>query len=248
MRVIPAIDLIEGRCVRLREGDFAARTEYATDPVELALDYARAGARWLHVVDLDGARDGERGNAGLIGNLVERVNEAGEMEVQLGGGIRNGDAIEDALALGVGRVVVGSAAIADPHRLLGWLDRFDPAKLVLAVDVREGEDGQPWPWTHGWTRRADIDLWSLLDGVASGGLRHVLCTDISRDGTLAGPNLELYTALRERYPGLSIQSSGGVGDTTHLEALDAVQVDAAITGKALLDGRITLAQATPWMH
>ncbi len=247
MRVIPAIDLIDGRCVRLREGDFAAKTEYAADPIELALEYAQAGARWLHVVDLDGARDGERRNGALISRLVKTVNDSADMQVQLGGGIRNADTIARALQLGVGRVVIGSAVIANPSLLTDWLDIFDPGCVVLAVDVRVEEDGRPWPWLHGWTKRADIDLWTLLDAASSAGLRHVLCTDIARDGTLAGPNLELYETLRDRHPGLCIQSSGGVGSVEHLQALEAVQVDAAITGKALLDGRIRMDEAQRWL-
>lgn len=249
MRVIPAIDLIDGRCVRLREGDFAAKTEYAADPVELALEYAQAGARWLHVVDLDGARDGERRNATLISRLVREVTDKGDMQVQLGGGIRSAETLAQALALGVGRVVVGSAVISAPNLLGDWLDTFDPGSVVLAVDVRvDEEDGRPWPWVHGWTQRAGIDLWALLAIAANAGLRHVLCTDIARDGTLAGPNLDLYETLRDRHPGLCIQSSGGVGTIEHLEALEEVAVDAAITGKALLDGRIPLDHARRWLR
>ncbi|MEO0421248.1 MAG: 1-(5-phosphoribosyl)-5-[(5-phosphoribosylamino)methylideneamino] imidazole-4-carboxamide isomerase [Pseudomonadota bacterium] len=247
--MIPAIDLIDGRCVRLREGDFAAQTEYAADPVELALEYAKAGARWLHVVDLDGARDGKRRNAALITRLVETVRAQADMQVQLGGGIRDADTLAKALSMGVGRVVVGSAVIATPGLLIDWLDTFEPGSVVLAVDVRiSEEDGRPWPWLHGWTQRADIDLWALLATASGAGLRHVLCTDIARDGTLAGPNVALYEALRDRYPGLCIQSSGGVGSIDDLRALEAVRVDAAITGKALLDGRISLDEAQPWLR
>ncbi|MEM9386982.1 MAG: HisA/HisF-related TIM barrel protein [Pseudomonadota bacterium] len=247
--MIPAIDLIDGRCVRLREGNFEAQTAYDADPIELALEYAEAGAHWLHVVDLDGARDGKRRNASLITRLVEAVQERADMQVQLGGGIRNADAIASALGMGVGRVVVGSAVCANPGLLVDWLDTFNPASVVLAVDVRiSDDDGRPWPWVHGWTQRADIDLWALLGAASSAGLRQVLCTDISRDGTLAGPNIALYEALRDRYPGLCIQSSGGVGSVDDLRALELVRVDAAITGKALLDGRISLDQARPWLR
>lgn len=247
MRLIPAIDLIDGRCVRLREGDFAARTEYAVDPVDLALEYAGAGARWIHVVDLDGARLGERRNAALIRRMVEALADAGECRVQLGGGIRDAAAIGEALALGVGRVVIGSAVIAEPQRLFDWLDAYEASKVVLAVDVRVDEQDTPWPWVRGWTARAEVDLWSLLGTVSTAGLRHLLCTDISRDGTLAGPNVTLYETIRDRHPGLCIQSSGGVGSIAHLEQLEASGVDAAITGKALLDGRLRLEDAARWM-
>jgi phosphoribosylformimino-5-aminoimidazole carboxamide ribotide isomerase len=247
LRLIPAIDLIDGRCVRLREGRFDARTDYEADPVELALDYARAGACWLHVVDLDGARDGDRRNADLIRRLVARVAQESGAQVQLGGGVRDAAAVESALALGARRAVVGSTGILDPNEFVSWLDRFGPAALVLAVDVRLDEDGTPWPWTHGWTRRAEIDLWALLGRVANAGLRHLLCTDIGRDGTLAGPNVELYEMIRDRHPGLTIQSSGGVSGAHDLDALAEAGLDAAITGKALLDGRLTLEEARPWL-
>jgi phosphoribosylformimino-5-aminoimidazole carboxamide ribotide isomerase len=247
VQLIPAIDLIDGRCVRLLEGSFDARTDYAADPVELGLEYARAGARWLHVVDLDGARDGTRRNAALIRDLIDAVGAEAGMRVQLGGGIRDEDTLAEVLELGASRAVIGSTGIEHPDRFIDWLERFGPTAVVLAVDVRVDEQGTPWPWTHGWTRRAPIDLWALLSRVANAGLRCLLCTDIARDGTLAGPNMALYESIRDRYPGLAIQSSGGVSGTGDLSMLEAAGLDAAISGKALLDGRMSLSEVTPWL-
>lgn len=247
MQLIPAIDLIDGRCVRLREGSFNELTEYSADPVELAMEYARAGARMLHVVDLDGARDGERRNAALVSRLIDSVGAETGTRVQIGGGMRDADTVAEALALGAARVVIGSTGIQEPNKLMHWLERFGPGAIVLAVDVRADERGTPWPYTHGWTRRGDRDLWALLSSFANSGLRNLLCTDIARDGTLSGPNVGLYEAIRDRYPGLTIQSSGGVSDADDLATLATAGLDAAITGKALLDGRLTLEEATQWL-
>lgn len=231
--LIPAIDLRGGQCVRLHQGDFSQETRYDADPLELARSYAQAGASRLHVVDLDGARSGQSEQAQLIGEM----QRASGLAVQTGGGLRGEQQIQALLGAGASRVVVGTTVVKQPQAFGGWLKSYGPDRMVAALDVRAGDDGQYYPATAGWTEAGDQTLDSLLDKLSSYGLVHVLCTDISRDGTLSGPNLELYESLVAR--GLKVQASGGVSALTDLTALKVIGVDGIIVGKALLEGRFT---------
>lgn len=236
MEVIPAIDLLNGQCVRLYQGDFSQVTVYSADPVALARRYREAGLRRLHVVDLDGARTGSPQNMDLITAMAGQVGVA----VQAGGGLRD---IARALALraaGADRVVVGSVAAETPDTALEWLDQLGAEHLVLAFDVRVADDGQPSVLTRGWVKDSGTSLWDLLERFCARGARHFLCTDIARDGTLAGPNLELYRDCTRRFPGASVIASGGVGSLADLRQLSSTGAAAVVTGKALLDGRLTL--------
>lgn len=234
MRVIPAIDLKGGRCVRLLRGDFDRETEYASDPLEIAERYAAFDVGDLHVVDLDGARTGAQANA----DAIERITGQSPFAVQLGGGIRSRENVQRWLARGVSRVVVGSIAVSDPETVGGWLDEFGADRIVLAFDVTL-DDGTPYVATHGWTRQTRQTLWRCIDGYLAAGLSHVLCTDIGRDGAMTGPNVALYSDILERYPQLELQASGGIRHAQDLRELSSRGVPAAITGKALLDGCIT---------
>ena len=236
MDVIPAIDLRGGRCVRLLYGDFDAETRYDEDPVELAATYSDSGCRHLHVVDLDGARDGVPANAALIRRMTERT----DMAVQTGGGIRTEAHIQALLDSGVARVVIGSLAVTDGARVRDWLRRFGPNRIVLALDVRTR--GLPFPTvtTHGWTESSGTSLYDCIESFSSAGLIHVLCTDVDRDGALGGPALDLYRDTLGRFPELALQASGGVASIDDLVALRDAGLPAAITGKALLERRITL--------
>ena len=234
MELYPAIDLRDGRCVRLLKGDFAAETRYEVDPVELAVRYRELGARWLHVVDLDGAKRGEPVNLGLI----ERIRAATGVHVQLGGGVRSRASLEQALAV-ASRVVIGSLAVTDTSQVAAWLEEFGGERLTLALDVRLDDDEQPMIATHGWTRASTTTLAAAIDRYAAPGLKHVLCTDIDRDGALTGPNAELYRDCAARWPAIAFQASGGVRDSSDLAALAATGVAAAVSGKALLEGRLT---------
>jgi phosphoribosylformimino-5-aminoimidazole carboxamide ribotide isomerase len=240
MDVIPAIDLRGGRCVRLLYGDFDAETVYDQDPVELAALYSGSGCRHLHVVDLDGARDGEPANAALIRRMTERTGLA----VQTGGGIRTEAHVRTLLDHGVARVVIGSLAITDANRVTDWLRRFGPDRIVLALDVRTAGLAFPTITTHGWTESSGTSLYDCIDAYSAAGLKHVLCTDVDRDGALGGPALDLYRDTLRRYPDLKLQASGGVASVDDLAALRAAGLPAAITGKALLEGRITLEELT----
>jgi phosphoribosylformimino-5-aminoimidazole carboxamide ribotide isomerase len=243
MKLIPAIDLRGGRCVRLLKGDFEQETRYAVDPVALAEQYASLGARWLHVVDLDGAKRGQPVNLPLI----RRMQEAAGISVQLGGGIRTRASLE--LALGVAeRAVVGSLAVSDPDLVASWLTEFGPERLTLALDVRLTEDGTPLIATHGWTRASSLTLAAAIERFAAAGLKHVLCTDIDRDGALSGPNVELYRECAARWPSIAFQASGGVRGAADLAALAEAGAAATVSGKALLEGRLTTEEIRPFLR
>lgn len=233
MRIIPAIDLKDGKCVRLFKGDFSRSTEYSNDPAEVGRRFSALAVRDLHIVDLDGARTGEPVNQGIVAEIASSSG----LEVQLGGGIRTRDDVSRWLDNGVTRCVIGSVAIREPATVRQWIDEFGTDAIVLALDVRLGADGVPMLTTHGWTQDAGTSLWECLAQYDS--LRHVLCTDVARDGALAGPNTELYAEILRRYPGLQLQASGGVRDIADLSALRNAGLPAAITGRALLDGKIT---------
>jgi phosphoribosylformimino-5-aminoimidazole carboxamide ribotide isomerase len=236
MLLIPSIDIKAGRCVRLCKGDFNAETRYDAGPQELQRRYSALGAPWLHVVDLDGAKDGAMVNRTLVLALAsERA-----LKLQVGGGIRSTEAIEDLFAHGVERVVVGSAAVEEPRSVIAWLKRFGRERVCLAFDVRSDALGMPRVRTRGWTKKVPHDLWRAVKPFLAHGLKHVLCTDIERDGTLAGPNLALYTQAMLHLPCLAWQASGGVRDAADLAALAATGVAAAVSGRALLEGRIKL--------
>lgn len=239
IKIIPAIDLLDGSCVRLLHGDFNQCKVYELDAVRLADTYARQGAEWLHVVDLAASRDGEKAD---IQPLLRLLGES-QQSVQTGGGVRGRADIELRLEHGASRVVVGSLSVTRPEIFSGWLKDFGEEKLVAALDVRVDETGTPWPRTHGWTRGSENSLWQLLDFYSDHGLRHLLCTDIGKDGAMSGPNLDLYGELTARYPGLVVQASGGVSAMQDLVELAKTGADSAITGKALLEGRFTVAEA-----
>jgi phosphoribosylformimino-5-aminoimidazole carboxamide ribotide isomerase len=243
MQLIPAIDLKAGRCVRLLHGDFAAETRYAAQPLELLTKYRAFGADWLHVVDLDGARDGELGNLSVIEQLAQR----GELKLQVGGGLRNATAVGEMLDRGAARVVVGSAAVSQPDQVQEWLEHFGPERLVLAFDVRVDAGGTPRVATHGWQRQSNLPLWEAVQRFTTGTLKHVLCTDVARDGALNGPNVELYATAAQRHPEIEWQASGGVRDSHDLHALSEAGASAAISGKALLEELIPREELQPFL-
>ncbi len=243
MNIIPAIDLRQGRCVRLLQGDFNRQTDYGNEPASLARTYESIGFRNLHIVDLDGARTGQQLNLSIVREIVA----SSKFAVQLGGGIRTQTQIQSWLETGLDRVVVGSLAINEPNQVRKWLNTYGSEKIVLALDVNIDADGVPFLATHGWTRTEDKTLWQCIDEYADSDLKYVLCTDISRDGALSGPNLALYAELRERYPQLYLQASGGVRNIDDLHALRNIDVQAAISGRALLDGRITKQEVSTFL-
>ncbi|MGE0581609.1 MAG: 1-(5-phosphoribosyl)-5-[(5-phosphoribosylamino)methylideneamino] imidazole-4-carboxamide isomerase [Steroidobacteraceae bacterium] len=244
MQLIPSIDLRGGRCVRLHQGDFDAETRYEMGAEALAARYAAYGARWLHVVDLDGARDGVLAHR----DVVLALAAMGAPRLQVGGGVRSVEIVEDLLQNGVGRVVVGSAAIERAPEVRQWIRRFGPEHICLALDVREADTAHPRVQTRGWVRGSGVCLWDAVADYGALGITHVLCTDVARDGALGGPNLELYAEGRRRFPHIAWQASGGVRDASDLAALARLGVSAAVSGKALLENRMTPGELQPYFH
>jgi phosphoribosylformimino-5-aminoimidazole carboxamide ribotide isomerase len=243
MLLIPSIDLRGGRCVRLREGDFAAETAYDIEPAALLERYQTLGARWLHVVDLDGAKRGVAVNREVIEGLARHST----LCLQVGGGVRSAAVIDTLLSLGVARVVVGSAAAQRPAEVATWLKGFGAERLCVAFDVRIAPEGEPQVHTDGWTVNSATSLWSAIEAFSEGELKHVLCTDIGRDGTLRGPNLDLYRAGLARFPKLAWQASGGIRHAADLAALGCLGVAAAVSGTALLEERIPNRELQPYL-
>lgn len=238
--LIPALDIIDGQVVRLKQGDFARQTTYHSDPVEVACEYAQAGAEYLHIVDLDGARDPAKRQL----TLINRMQQESGLPTQTGGGIRTTEDIRSLLATSVERVVVGSTAVKDPALAAQWLNEFGSEAIVLALDINIDADGQRWLATHGWQEQSDVRIETLLGDLIPAGCKHVLCTDISRDGMLSGPNVHLYRDLKIDFPEVVWQASGGVSSLHDLKDLRAVNCDSVILGKALLTGQFTLAEAS----
>lgn len=234
---IPAIDLRGGRVVRLRQGDYAQQTSYDAEPCALARRYAAAGARWLHLVDLDGA------HAGTLENLavIEAIARQG-MRVQAGGGVRSEDDLQRLFDAGVERVVLGSVAIREPARVAGWLQTHGGERLTIALDTRRIEGHWALP-SAGWTALEARTLDELAPWYAAHGACHLLCTDIERDGMLAGFNLELYRHLAGLAPQLAVQASGGVRSLADIRAARAAGARGVILGRALLEGHFTLEEA-----
>jgi phosphoribosylformimino-5-aminoimidazole carboxamide ribotide isomerase len=235
MLLIPSIDLRGGRCVRLRKGDFATETAYTVDPVALAERYSALGARWLHVVDLDGAKDGRAANLSVVARLARHPL----VRLQVGGGVRRAADIESLLSAGVARVVVGTMAAEQPSEVAAWLKEFGAERICVAFDVHLGAHGEPKVRTQGWTCHTDHSLYRAIQAFPRGLLRHVLCTDIERDGTLRGPSLGLYRECLLKFPALRWQASGGIRDHHDLSALKRLGVYAAVSGTALLEERIS---------
>lgn len=235
MRIIPAIDLKNGACVRLFKGDFDQTTRYSNDPAAIGRRFSALAVRDLHIVDLDGARTGKQENRAIVAEIASQSG----LEIQLGGGIRDREVIAQWLDHGVSRCVLGSVAIKEPGTVKPWIKAFGAEHIVLALDVKIDDSGLPILTTHGWTKSAGVALWDCLDEYAGAGIRNVLCTDIDRDGAMTGPNFSLYREILERYPTLALQASGGVRHADDLRQLQQLGLPAAITGRALLDGAIS---------
>lgn len=237
--VYPAIDVREGRVVRLVQGDYERETRYPEDPLDLAQRYASNGAGWLHLVDLDAARAGGY----TLLPLLRRIARETPLQVQTGGGVRDEDAVEAMLEAGAARVVVGSLAVRDPERVAGWLARFGAERITLALDTRQDATGTWRLPVHGWTEASGRSLGDMLALYFTSGLRHVLCTDIERDGMLSGPNFELYRYLRRVSPWLQVQASGGARHAADVHAARINGCAGIVLGKALLEGHLALAEA-----
>lgn len=235
MILYPAIDLVGGAVVRLHKGNFDQLTQYGTDPVAVAKTYADVGATWLHLVDLDGAKNPQNRQIDLIANII---NSTGLM-VQTGGGVRSADDVASLLDVGAARVVIGSLAVREPDIVKQLMHIHGPQKICLAADVIWQNDAF-YISVSGWQEASDLSLFDFLHTFVPEGLTHVLCTDIDRDGTLQGFNRALYTSVKYEFPALQLQASGGASRLEDLKHLDA---DGVIIGKALYEGRFGVAEA-----
>jgi phosphoribosylformimino-5-aminoimidazole carboxamide ribotide isomerase len=246
MILIPSIDLRNGRCVRLLKGNFDQETRYDLEPHELLQRYRALGATWLHVVDLDGAKDGRLANRSVIVRLASQK----ALHIQVGGGVRSKAVVDDLLRNGIDRVIVGSAAVEKPAEVQAWIKQYGAEKIGLAFDIRH-VDGVPRVLTRGWTKESKLSLWEAIDSYLSSlgenGLKHVLCTDAELDGAMQGPAVGLYQEFTQRYPGLQLQASGGVRSAADLAALAAIGAAFAISGKALLEEAIKPAELRPFL-
>lgn len=237
MLILPAIDLMGGVCVRLKQGRFDDVTTYG-DPAEQLAAFADAGAEWVHVVDLDGARAGKP----MQTELLRRLAAVARVRIQCGGGVREWGHVQTLIDSGVARVVVGSAALRRPNEVAHWLSSFGPERICCAFDVRRGEGGYEVV-VDGWATGGGRSLNQALDAYAPGSLKHILVTDVSRDGILGGPNAELIASIAAARPELAVQASGGVASLSDIAALRTTGAAGAIVGRALYERRFSLEDA-----
>lgn len=235
----PAIDVRDGKVVRLAQGDYARETRYADDPLAAIQAYAEQGAAWLHLVDLDAAREGGY----TLGPLLRGIRSSTNLKVQTGGGVRGRDEVARILDAGADRVVIGSLSVKQPEAVLQWISDFGPEHITVALDARQDEAGVWQLPVHGWTETAGVTLDDLAARFAAGGLRHLLSTDIARDGMLSGPNLDLYRHIRNIAPALQVQASGGVRELADIAAARSEGCAGIVLGRALLEGRFSVAEA-----
>ena len=237
--IIPAIDLIDGQVVRLYQGSYDQTTEYSFSPLALRDQYAAAGSPILHVVDLSGAKDASKRQLALLTELMTKA----PLIIQVGGGVRSEQDVQELLAAGASRVVIGSLAIRQPELVQSWLRTYGGERIVLALDVAINAEGEKTLPSHGWIEASNVTLEQVLDGFIAAGAKHVLCTDISKDGTLSGSNVALYQELTKAYPQIAWQASGGIGCLDDIRALRGSGVAGVILGRSLLEGKFTLEEA-----
>lgn len=231
IEIIPAIDIIDGKCVRLTRGEYSSVTEYSSDPVEVAGQFEAAGFKRLHLVDLDGARKGKIKNLDTLQDICGST----KLIVDFGGGVKTDAEIERAFKAGAEMVTIGSVAQKNPDVFLGWLNRYGPEKIILGADVRDGNIA-----VGGWLETSSTDLFDFIDYYMRNGVRKVICTDIQADGTLKGPSVKLYRQILDRYPGLELIASGGLGSLDDLRELNNAGIKSVISGKAFYESKIPL--------
>lgn len=235
MKIIPAIDIIDGKCVRLSQGDYAQKTVYNDNPLEIARQFENAGIQHLHVVDLDGAKGGKIINHKVLQEITSNTN----LKVDFGGGIKSDADIELAFASGANQITAGSIAVKDKAKVTEWIAKYGAEKIILGADVKNETIA-----ISGWKESGNINLYDFLDEYIALGIQYVICTDIAKDGMLQGPSLLLYSDILKRYPTLKLIASGGVAEFEDLLKLDDMGLYGAIMGKAFYEGRITLDELT----
>ena len=238
IELIPAIDIINGQCVRLTKGDYDQKTVYGK-PLDMALEFERIGYKRLHVVDLDGAKSKHIVNDAVLREITSSTN----LVVDFGGGIKTDEDIEKAFAAGASMVTIGSIAVTNPDLFMGWLEQYGTDRMILGADVRHGKIS-----INGWKEDSAEDLLPFLKKYVDAGVRNVLCTEISKDGTLAGPAIELYQEIMDAYPQLHLIASGGVSSLSDIKALNAAGIPAVVFGKAIYEGKINLKKLWDWQN
>ena len=239
IELIPAIDIIGGQCVRLTKGDYDQKTVYRDSPAEVAKEFEQIGFKRLHVVDLDGAKSKHIVNS----EVLRRVTTDTQLVVDFGGGIKTDEDIEKAFATGASMVTIGSIAVTDPDLFMGWLEKYGAEHIILGADVRHGKIS-----INGWKEDSAEDLLPFLKKYVDAGVKNVLCTEISKDGTLTGPAIELYQSIMAAYPGLHLIASGGVSSIDDIKALEAAGIPAVVFGKAIYEGKINLNELWDWQN
>ena len=237
IELIPAIDIINGQCVRLTKGDYDQKTVYSDSPAKMAKSFETLGFQRLHVVDLDGAKSKHIVNDAVLKAITTETN----LTVDFGGGIKTDEDIEKAFAAGAAMVTGGSIAVTNPDLFMDWLEKYGADRLILGADVRHGKIS-----INGWKEDSNEDLLPFLKKYVDAGVKHVLCTEISKDGTLAGPAVDLYRRVMETYPALHLIASGGVSSKEDIIALDAAGIPAVVFGKAIYEGKINLKELWDW--
>ena len=238
IELIPAIDIIDGKCVRLTKGDYDQKTVYG-EPLDMALEFERIGFKRLHVVDLDGAKSKHIVNDAVLKTITTGTT----LTVDFGGGIKTDEDLEKTFAAGAKMVTVGSIAVTKPELFMGWLEKYGAERIILGADVRHGKIS-----INGWKEDSDEDLLPFLKKYIDAGVKNVLCTEISKDGTLAGPAIDLYKRVMDAYPELHLIASGGVSNQADIEALDAAGIPAVVFGKAIYEGKINLKERWDWQN
>jgi phosphoribosylformimino-5-aminoimidazole carboxamide ribotide isomerase len=233
IELIPAIDIIEGKCVRLTQGDYNSKKIYNENPVEVAREFADYGIRRLHIVDLDGAKSQHVVNH----KVVEQIRQATDLVIDFGGGIKSDEDLRKAFDAGASMVTIGSLAVKEPATFLRWLSLFGSEHIILGADVKQGNIS-----INGWQEEDGEQLVPFVRRYVDNGVKQVLCTDISKDGMLQGPSVDLYSQLLSTFPDLYLIASGGVSCIDDIKALDAAGVPAVVFGKAIYEGRINLSE------
>ena len=239
IELIPAIDIIEGQCVRLTKGDYDQKTVYRNSPAEVAKEFEEIGFKRLHVVDLDGAKSKHIVNE----QVLKAITAETQLSVDFGGGIKTDEDIEKAFAAGASMVTIGSIAVTSPDLFMGWLEKYGADRIILGADVRHGKIS-----INGWKEDSSEDLLPFLKKYVDAGVRNVLCTEISKDGTLTGPAIELYQSMMAAYPALHLIASGGVSSINDIKALEAAGIPAVVFGKAIYEGKINLKELWDWQN
>lgn len=239
IELIPAIDIIGGQCVRLTKGDYDQKTVYRDSPAEMAKEFEKIGFKRLHVVDLDGAKSKHIVNE----QALEAITTQTQLTVDFGGGIKTDEDIEKAFAAGASMVTIGSIAVTNPDLFMGWLEKYGVERIILGADVRHGKIS-----INGWKEDSSEDLLPFLKKYVDAGVRNVLCTEISKDGTLAGPAIELYQSMMAAYPELHLIASGGVSSIDDIKALEDAGIPAVVFGKAIYEGKINLNELWDWQN